>query len=159
MGLFLEKLQSVVHECVPEVRISNNGKLNPPCFNIAAKRCVKRTYFAWKRYTETRSYFRYKEYCNVRNKVAKKKLCQIKREYEKNLVAKVKNNYKAFYMYVNSKIACKSSVSRLKSDNGLQTSNDLETAEELDSFNMYMFVKMIGTCCTSTILCTSQTIY
>ena len=95
--------------------------------------------FAWKRYTNTRSYFRYREYCKVRNKVAKK-LRQIKREYEKNLVAKVKKNSKAFYMYVNSKISCKSSVSPLKSDNRSQTSNDVETAEELNRFFQSVYV-------------------
>ena len=136
---FHEKLLNAKHRCVPRVKISNSCRINPPWFNIAAKRCVRRKYFAWKRHTETRSYARYRAYCTVRNKVSKK-LRQIKREYERNLIARVKRNSKAFYLYVNSKTKCKSSVSSLKCENGSLTRNDLESAEELNSFFQSVYV-------------------
>ena len=137
---FNEVLSSAVHKCVPRVKVSDGKKMNPPWFNARAKRIVRRKYFAWKRYTESRSYVRYTEYVKARNNAAKK-LRKIRRDYEKCLIDKIKSNSKAFYMYINSKTKSKSSVTRLKNSEGVLTSNDLETADELNKFFQSVYVK------------------
>ena len=136
---FHEKVLEAVHKCVPKVKITTRKKINPPWFNVKAKRCVKRKYYAWLRYKDQRSYGRYMAYVKVRNRVAKS-LRKIKREYEKNLCKKIKRNSKAFYMYINSKTKAKSSVLRVKSKDGIVTSNNLETAHELNQFFQSVYV-------------------
>lgn len=136
---FHEKVLDAVHQCVPKVKITTRKKVNPPWFNVKAKRCVKRKYCAWKRYKETRSYARYQEYVKIRNRVAKS-LRKIRKEYEKNLCQKIRRNSKAFYLYVNSKTKSRSNVLRVKDEDGCITGNDLETADELNKFFQSVYV-------------------
>ena len=137
---FHNNMMEAVNQCVPRVKITSGDKVNPPWFNLTAKRSVKKKYHAWKRYKETRSYVRYVKYTRIRNKVAKK-LRRIKRDYEKNLINKIKSNAKAFYMYVNSKIKSNTAVSKIKNTRGVLTDNNFETAEVLNDFFQSVYVK------------------
>ena len=103
---FHEKLEGAVKECVPMVKITSGSKVNPSWFNLAVNRCIRKKYFAWKRYKESRTYARYLEYVRRRN-AACKSVRIAKREFEKNLCKRVKKNPKAFYMYVNNKTTSK----------------------------------------------------
>jgi hypothetical protein len=137
--IFHEHITNAVKECVPLVKITNKGKINPPWFNVQVNRCIRRKYFAWKRYQENRTYTRYLEYVKERN-AANKKVRIAKREYEKKLCKEVKRNPKAFYMYVNSKSQSRSTVTNLKDENGVNVNNDKDIASELNKFFQSVFV-------------------
>ena len=138
-NFFHDTVLNAVHKCVPKVKITHGKRINPPWFNVKARRNVRRKYFAWQRYKESRSYEKYKEYVKVRNRVAKN-LRRIKKDYEERLCKKIKKNSKAFYMYVNSKTKGKSSVLKVRGNDGNVTNNDLETAEELNKFFQAVYV-------------------
>ena len=138
--IFHSNLNEVVKQCVPMVKITNHNKINPPWFNEKVKRCVKRKYYAWKRYLERRSSIRYREYVRKRNAL-NKKLRIVKKQYEKDLCKKIKINPKAFFMYVNSKTKSRGAISKLKTEKGHEVKDDKDIAEELNSFFQSVFVE------------------
>jgi hypothetical protein len=137
---FQNHIVEIINECVPLVKINSGGRINPPWFNSLVKKSVRKKYFAWRRYQESRSYARYQEFVKERNAV-NKKVRKAKRDYEKNLCKRVKKNSKAFYMYVNSRTKSRSSISKLKNINGDDVDNDCDMADELNSFFQSVFVK------------------
>ena len=137
---FQNQLESAVKECVPLVKVTSGGKFIPRWFNGSVKRCIRKKYFAWKRYQETRSFVRYQEYVKRRN-AANKKVRAAKRDFERNLCKRVKKNPKAFYMYVNNKTKCRSRISKLKSEKGTVITDNQEMSDVLNDFFQSVFVK------------------
>ena len=58
---FHEQINNAVKECVPVIKVTNKGLINPSCFNLSVKMCVRKKYFSWKRYQESRTHARYQE--------------------------------------------------------------------------------------------------
>ena len=81
---------------------SKRGKSKQaPWINKKAIKAIRRKYFAWKRYQDTKNHQRYMQYIKERRK-ASKKLRKAKKEYEEKLAKECSSNAKAFFKYVNS---------------------------------------------------------
>ena len=81
---FYTHINGMISECIPLRKNNKNSQYKEPWLNKLTLRAVRRKYFAWKRYQDSKSYNLYQKYLKERNKTTKN-IRKAKREYEKRL--------------------------------------------------------------------------
>ncbi len=113
----LRELQRIF---VPKIRIGKHKTRRPLWMNENAMAKVKKKWYAFKRYRETREGQDYQLYVRARNQ-AKWAVRQAKKAYETSITKEAKKNPKVFYKYAKSKLKTRSGIADLEKDNGEKT--------------------------------------
>ena len=123
---------------VPRIRVGRNKTRRPLWMNAQAMAKVKKKWFAFKRYRETKEGHDYQLYVRARNQ-AKWAVRQAKKAYETSITKEVKSNPKVFYKYAKSKLKTRSGIADLEKENGEKTRSTAEKAEVLNNFFASVF--------------------
>ena len=94
---------------------------------------MRKKYFAWKRYTESKSYNSYREYKKEAD-ILKKNARQAKRLYEKKIAKEARGNKRQFFRYVNSKLTVRPDITTMQNEMGELVDNDKEICNILAKY-------------------------
>lgn len=136
-------MYELYHQCIPVRAKRKKMTSKPPWMNVKASRAVRRKFFAFRRWQESKSSQMYNEYIKERNK-ATKAYKKAKKEFEGKIAKEAGKNPKAFYKYANSKLKVKTGIGKVKAGEGKMTETDEETAEMLNNFFQTVFIKEEG---------------
>ena len=111
------KIIQLMEQNIPKVKVKCNEKPKPIWFNKSVWRIIKKKYYVFKRFLETKSGKDYLHYIEIRNKT-NKEIRKASRENEKSIAKECKSNPKRFWKYVRTKTKAKTGISPLRKRNG-----------------------------------------
>ena len=134
------KIIQLMEQNIPKVKVKCNEKPKPIWFNKSVWRIIKKKYYVFKRFLETKSGKDYLHYIEIRNKT-NKEIRKASRENEKSIAKECKSNPKSFWKYVRTKTKAKTGLSPLRKRNGDIALTDNEKADTLNEYFTSVFTK------------------
>ena len=121
-NFFTKTLEEGFEKFIPKV--VHRVKTQPCWLNNKCMKLIKKKYFLYKRYTQSKLHYDYQKYLETRNKT-KREIRKAVKEYEKNISENCKSSSKGFWKYVNTKLKRVTGIANLtKPDNNLTTSDE-----------------------------------
>ena len=139
-GSFKSKIFELVPKHIPPTKtIKPNKSKKARWMTQKSLESVKNKQKLFVNYTRSDSLTDYKKYTEARNN-ATQECKSAKSNFEKDMVNSFKDNPKLFYNYTRNLKPIKTTIPRLKRDDGSVTENDQEIAEEFNLFFQSVFV-------------------
>jgi hypothetical protein len=135
-NVFQDKLNKEMEQNIPKCR----RKKKKPYINKQAERKMKKKYYLWKRFCQTKYGRDHEEYKKERNSL-REFTRKLQKEFEKDLINKLKKDPKSFWKYANSKLKTRSKISKLLKSDGTYTETPEEQAQVLNDFFSSVFTK------------------
>ncbi len=133
-------LEEVLSNEIEKKRKRIRTKKRMPYINRHAERKIKKKYYLWKRLKDTNLGKDHEEYKKQRNS-----LCELTRKlqkyFEKDLIKKLKKDPKAFWLYTNSKLKTRSTISQLSRKDSTLTQTEEQQAQVLNEFFSSVFTE------------------
>lgn len=136
---FHHTLSELESKCIP-LKSNSTKKDKPPWLTCSSQKAVRKKYFAWKRFQDTKSRKSYLEYKRKRDK-ATSIIRKAKQNYEKKISNECKVNPKVFYSYCNFKQKSKKNIIRLRNSDGKILVTDHDNANALNTFFQTVYTK------------------
>ena len=123
---------------IPKINYNKEKKHKPVWLSKNVLRNIKKKYYTYKRYLQSKSGKDYQSYISVRNS-CNKTIKKAKKAYEKDIAVNCKTDPKRFWKYVQERTKVNNDVCTLKKDDGTFAVSEQDKAEVLNKYFASVF--------------------